>query len=170
MNASIAKAWFDRVWNRLPPPGEPATRAHEAIHELFAKDGVALGIYGEEIKGPGEFVAFHDAFRSIFHDVHIDVVHEVVDGDFVAIECRGHATFADKKLPLTGAGFVIVRDGQIQRAWNHWNFLSLLEAMELLPGGSFELAITGKLEKHPQATSVSPSGDVEAVATKNRNP
>lgn len=57
------------------------------------------------------------------------------------------------RLTLLGTGFMEIRGGQVVKARNHWDFLSLLEAMDLLPERSFELAISGALSPHPQVTT-----------------
>ena len=146
MSETVCEQWFRRVWNELDT---------DAIDDLFAADGLAYGIYGQEIRGPGEFREFHAVFAGLFSDIHIDVVEEVASGDHVAIRCNGEMTHraSGKRCALNGTGFLVIRDGQIVTAWNHWDFLDLLEDMGLLPHRSFELAITGQLDPHPQASS-----------------
>lgn len=140
---SLARTWFQRVWNELDA---------SAIDELFAEDGEAYGIHGETIAGPDGFREFHAAFRAVFDDIAIEVVKEVACGDESAVRCRATMVHRATRAPvvMTGTVFFAFRGEQIHRAWNHWDFLGLLESMQLMPPRSFELAITGRLEPHRQ--------------------
>ena len=144
MTETLAQTWFRRVWNE----GDV-----EAIDELFARDGVARGIHGDVISGPAEFREFHASFRAVFADINIEVIDEIACDDRVAIRCRAQLVHRATEQPVTllGTVFFTVRDGQIQKAWNHWDFLGLLESMQLQPARSFERASTGELQPHSQA-------------------
>lgn len=144
MKESLAKEWFRRVWNE-----EDAS----AIDELFAEDGEAYGIYGEVMKGPKNFRMFHSAFCQMLHDIRIEVVDEVENGDKLAIRCEGSATLAatGQSVPLTGTVIAEVRDRQLVRAWNNWDFVGLMEAAGVLPTRCFELLVSGKMTPHPQS-------------------
>ena len=122
----------------------------------MAPQGVAYGIYGQVIKGPAQFRAFHAAFRSVFSGIRIEVLEEIGCGQYVAIRCRAKLRHiaSGKRLTLPGMAFIEIRSGKIVKARNHWDFLTLLEAMELLPESSFELAISGQLAAHPQTVGM----------------
>ncbi len=141
---SIPRAWFRRVWNELDVA---------AIDELFAANGEAYGIDGEVIAGPQGFREFHASFREMFSDIVIDVVDEVASDNRTAVRCKAKMVHrpTGKPVDLSGTAFFALNEGQIQRAWNHWDFLGLLESMQLLPTRSFEKAITGKLPPHADA-------------------
>ena len=139
MTETLAEQWFRRVWRE-----EDAT----AIDELLAEDGVAYGILGDEIRGRAAFKQFHAVFLSVFSDVDIEVQDEIALGRHVAVRCHARMTLRALRTPVefAGMGFIELDEhDQISVAYNFWNFLGLLEQMELLPRGSFELALTGAL-------------------------
>jgi hypothetical protein len=128
-------------------------RDADAIGDLLTEDGVAYGIFGEEIRGPAAFREFHDVFCSIFTKTDIQVVDEVAEGRRRAIRCIAKLEMPGREetLELVGMGFVEIRGGKISVAYNYWNFLGLLEEMSLMPKGSFEAAMSGGLAPHPAA-------------------
>ncbi len=149
---SLARTWFRRVWTELD-----AT----AIDELFAEDGEAYGIHGETIEGPRGFREFHTSFCAVFSDIAIEVVKEVANSDESAAQCRATMVHRMTGAPvvMTGTVFFAFRGEQIHRAWNHWDFLGLLESMQLMPARSFELAVSGRLAAHPGEASTAHPGE-----------
>lgn len=127
-NKALIRRWFDEVWNK--------GRA-EAIHEMFAADGIAHGLSedaGRTMKGPDDFTPFHGAFRGAFPDMEIVVEDTVAEGDKVAARCsvRGkhtgnHLGVAASNAPVEFTGMVIirVRNGKIIEAWNNFDFLRM---------------------------------------------
>ncbi len=142
MSESVARAWFRRVWNEMDD---------KAIDDLFAPDGIAHGIHGDEIRGPKEFRAFHRTFSQMFADIKIDILHEIVSGNECAIRCECAMTHraTGRRQTMQGTCFLTFRNGQILHAWNHWDFLGLLEGLRLLPKRSFERAMSGSMDPHP---------------------
>ncbi len=141
---TIAEEWFRRVWRE---------RDANAIDELLTEDGVAYGIFGEEIRGRAAFREFHLLFCKLFPETDIRVVDEISEGSRRAVRCLGKLKMPghDETIELAGMGFVEIRGGQIRSAYNYWNFLGLLEEMSLMPKGSFEAAMSGELAPHPAA-------------------
>lgn len=125
--------WFERVWNR----GDES-----AIDDLLSPTGVVHGLPGGEIEGPAGFKPFARNFRSAFPNINIAIRRCVTEGDLCAAHCEvtGAHTGDGLGVPPTGRrisfeGMTIVRaeDGQVQEAWNSFDFLSLYQQLDLAP-------------------------------------
>ena len=151
MYETLAEQWFRRVWNE----GDLA-----AIDELLARNAVLHGLYGQVLRGPDGFRAFHAGLTAVFSRIRIEVLDEVGNGRHCAVRARAKLRHraTGRRLTLLGTSFIEVRSGQIVKGWNHWDFLGLLEGMKLMPEGSFEMAISGTLDAHPQAGGKARSG------------
>ena len=136
---TFCQEWFRRVWNE----GDAS-----AIDELMAPDAVAYGLGGDTpVRGPKEFRRFHAEFNRAFEGIHIEVVHEVVQGDMVSCWCEASMRRRDdpKVLHLTGTAMIRLRGRRFVEAWNTWDFLSLLTQMGHLPKDALASALTGRL-------------------------
>jgi predicted ester cyclase len=135
-NGELARSWFDQVWNagderaidRLMAPGAK-------LHGLPAPDG-------GPVVGPAGFRPFYHAFRAAFPDIRVRVLRTICEGDMVACHCvvtgshRGAGLgVAPSKAPVEiyGVALALIRDGQIQEAWNCFDFLSLYQQVGMLP-------------------------------------
>jgi steroid delta-isomerase-like uncharacterized protein len=133
---TIARAWFERVWNQ----GD-----EEAIDELFSPTGIAHGLPVQpngKIAGPQEFKRFANNFRAAFPNIRIAIRHCIVQGDLCAVHCdvTGTHTGEGLGLPATGrtvrfSGMCIIRvaNDQIEEGWNSFDFLSLYQQLGALP-------------------------------------
>ena len=128
-NKAVVRRWFDEVWNQ--------GRA-DAIDELFAPDGVAHGLAGEDLHGPGGFKPFQAAFRSAFPDLRIEVGRMVAEGDMVAYDWTARGTHHGHLMGMapTGRGasvggmsIVRIRNGQIAEAWNVFDQLGMFQQL-----------------------------------------
>jgi steroid delta-isomerase-like uncharacterized protein len=131
-NKALMRRWFEEVWNK--------GRA-DAIHEIFAEDGVAHGLADDvnaPLKGPGGFLPFHAQFREAFPDIEVLVEDQIAEGDRVATRCsvRGrHAGdslgFAATQAPVefTGVTITRIKDGKIVEAWNNFDFMKMYKQM-----------------------------------------
>ena len=141
---SVPRQWFRRVWNELDAG---------AIDELLAPDGVAHGLGAEPIRGPRGFHEFHRAFVSSFGGIHVEVLHEVIEGDLAVVRCVVSAMPAGRAERARFEGFALFRlsGGRIVEGWNTWDFAGLMEQLAILPPGALALALTGQLQPHQQA-------------------
>jgi steroid delta-isomerase-like uncharacterized protein len=131
-NKALMRRWFEEVWNK--------GRA-DAIHEIFAEDGVAHGLSDDvnaPLKGPGGFLPFHAQFREAFPNIEVVVEDQIAEGDRVATRCsvRGkHAGdslgFAATQAPVefTGVTITRIKDGKIIEAWNNFDFMKMYKQM-----------------------------------------
>ena len=130
----VMHRWFEEVWNK---------GREEAIDEMFATDGIAHGLVGEngqELKGPADFKSFFRKFRDAFPDIHVTVEDCVTEGDKATARCRVTAIHkggglgvaaTNKPVEFEGISIVRVRDGKIVEAWNNFDFLSLNQQIGL---------------------------------------
>jgi predicted ester cyclase len=129
---SVVRTWFEEVWNR---------GLEDTIDRLFAVDGIAHGLPGNDLKGPADFKPFFRNFRGAFPDMRIEVTRSVTEGDMIAVHCRvtgthtGHTMGKATGNPMEFLGMCIarVRNGQIVEAWNSFDFLTLYQQLGLLP-------------------------------------
>ena len=131
-NKALMRRWFEEVWNQ--------GRA-DAIHEIFAEDGVAHGLSDDvnaPLKGPGGFLPFHSQFREAFPNIEVVVEDQIAEGDRVATRCsvRGkHAGdslgFAATQAPVefTGVTITRIKDGKIIEAWNNFDFMKMYKQL-----------------------------------------
>lgn len=145
VSESLGSEWFRRVWNELD---------RSAIDQLFAADGIAHGLGEAPIHGPHGFHQFHRTFTDTFRGIQVEVLHEVQQGDMVALYCRVSLATRSKPLPIAfeGCSFIRIRDRQIVEAWNTWDFLSLVQGMGALPPGALGLALSGRLRPYPSTS------------------
>ena len=137
---AILSQWFIRVWNQ---------RDGSAIDELMTPDVKSHGLV-ETIVGTRLWrEKFFDPMFDTFSAVEMEVQDEIVAGDkvFARLACVLTPRVTGKPVRIRGCCVVRVADGRIAEAWDTWDFLTLLEGMELLPANSFVLALTGKLPK-----------------------
>jgi predicted SnoaL-like aldol condensation-catalyzing enzyme len=115
--------WFKRVWNQ---------NDESAIDDLLAPSALARGLAnpdGSEVRGPTEFKRFARDFRARVPDIRIEVTQTISEGEMCAAHCDVRGTHQATNTPIhfTGVALCRVRDGQIQEAWNVFDFLSFFE-------------------------------------------
>jgi ketosteroid isomerase-like protein len=133
--SDVLRAWFDRVW---------CQRDEAAIDELLAPDGEVYGIGPDPMVGPNAFKGFWRAMNATFAAVEFEVVDAIDTGERAYVRCRGTLTHGERALPFEGGCLCDVRDGVIRRAWNCWDFVSLMAAMGSLPVDAFARACAGE--------------------------
>ncbi len=139
---SVLKQWFRRVWNE----GDVS-----AIDELATPDVVSHGLKNT-LRGTETWRRdFYEPMRQAFTDVHVEVVDEVANGDKIFGLQEATLTPRATGQPVKMRGSCLVRtvDGKIAEAWDSWDFLGLLESMQLMPADSLGRAVNGALTQHP---------------------
>lgn len=135
---SLLAEWFRRVWNETD-----AT----AIDELAAADVACHGLNGD-IDGTAAWrTDFYAPMLHAFSAFHVQVLHEHVSGEMIYGRLIATLTPVSTGEPASMAGTCQMRiaEGKIAETWDTWDFLGLLEGLNLLPRGSFGLALAGKL-------------------------
>lgn len=127
-NRALVRRWFEEVWNK----GRAA-----AVDEMLATHAVIHGL-GEDLHGPAGFKPFHEAYRSAFPDVKIQIDDMVAEGDTVAARWSGKGThrgeglgFAATNRPVQFRGMVFVRveQGKLVEGWNNFDQLGMLQQL-----------------------------------------
>ena len=132
-NKAFVRRWFEEVWNK---------GREEAIDEMFAADGLAHGLEGDEpIRGAAAFKPFFRKFREAFPEIKVTVEDAIAEGDKVAARCsvrgrhRGDTLgFAATQQPVEFTGMTIVRisQGKIVEAWNNFDFMKMFQQLGAL--------------------------------------
>src|SRR6266480_7240384 len=127
-NKALVRRWFEEVWNK---------GRTDAIHEMFAEDGIAHGLSddaGNPLLGPTHFETFHAKFREAFPDLTVTVEDTIAEGDRVAARCSVRAKHTGDSLGVaatnspvdfTGMTIVRIKDGKIVEAWNNFDFMKM---------------------------------------------
>ena len=133
----VMETWFHRVWTE---------EDSAAIEELFVPDGQARGLGANVLIGPEGFKQFHSALRGLLSNFMITIDKSIESGDWISAVCTLRAKSRRSGTPVTITGSVMVRivDGKLMEAYNHWDFLGLFSQLELLPGETFERALSGE--------------------------
>lgn len=133
----VMETWFHRVWT------EEETAA---IEELFIPDGEARGLGANVLIGPEGFKQFHSALRGLLYDFVITIDKSVESGDWISAVCtlRARARKSGAEVEMTGSVMVRIVEGKLTEAYNHWDFLGLFGQLGLLPGDTFEKALSGQ--------------------------
>lgn len=131
-NTELMERWFEEVWNK---------KNKEAIHEMFASDGVANGLGEEPVIGPEKFAVFHRDFVSAYPDIRAEIVDTVAEGDKVAVRFRvtglhdgdGLGVRPTKNaVDFTGMTIVRIEGGKIVEAWNNVDFMEMYKQLGVL--------------------------------------
>jgi len=131
--ATIARRWFDEVWNR---------RDDAAIDELMAPESYGH-VEGGDVTGPAEFRRMRDMFFSALPDVGIELEDVLANGDRVAVRWRAVGTHTGdgfgfpatrQSVNVRGTTWLVIRDGKLVEGWDTWNLGGLLESLRSSAG------------------------------------
>jgi len=92
--------------------------------------------------------AYIQVFIDAFPDLHFDFRQTIAQGDFVVVNWAASGTHkgslktpTGSMLPPTGKHAIVpgsttyqFKNGKIMRAWNHWDMVTLLAQLGLMPG------------------------------------
>ncbi|MBE1296912.1 ester cyclase [Phycobacter azelaicus] len=136
-NTEHLRAWYTEVWEK---------GNLDKIGEFFANDTIATGIVPEIQVGTGELQELVMAFQAHVGKFKIDLAKVIEQGDWVAALVIVRTTRGDTGAPLEVTGQIMTRfkDGKIVEAYNHFDYVSLLEQMELLPADTIPICLTGQ--------------------------
>jgi hypothetical protein len=116
-NVEVIRRWFREVW------GE---RREATIDELFAEEGLAYGLGPEPLKGPAGFKPTFSLFCDMFSEIVYEEIHCFGVGDKVALHGRFRVVSkaSGGVAHILGGGVARLANGQLQEAWNAWDFLA----------------------------------------------
>lgn len=151
MNRDEAIDWCNRFYQRVWNERDPA-RFRAAIDDLVSKDCVVIGLpRGENVARAG-FRQFRELFFRAVDRVHIEAQDCITDGDRIAVRATFEAWRGEKHAKIMGSAMIEVRDGQIVEAFNHWDWLSLLEQFGDVSGNKLVHTLEGLATKSSAST------------------
>lgn len=135
---ALIETWFQRVWSEENP---------DAIDELFAPDGKAIGLGAQTMVGPEDFKAFHHALCTLLTNFSITVDKSIQEGNWISALCtlRGTARTDGTSVTMTGSVLVRYQDDILMEGYNHWDFMGLWGQLGFLPKDAMEKGLQGKL-------------------------
>ena len=137
-NEEIIKKWYEEVWNK---------KRENAIDEMLSPTAIAHGLTDEnnnEVVGAENFKVFFRKFIASFPDIQVNIENTVSEGNKIAALAVVRLTHAGspfkvsaeksiapsgKAIQFSGITITVIKDGKIQEAWNHFDFLSLFMQM-----------------------------------------
>lgn len=130
------ETWFRRVWTE-----EDAS----AIGELYASRKVE-GLGPQTIVTPADFEAFQRALLALVCEVEVTIDRYLEDGEWIAALCTFNAKSRATGDPLHVTGSIVgrIKDGRLEEAYNHWDFLGLWGQLGCLPPDSFARGLRGE--------------------------
>ncbi len=134
--ADIIKTFFDTVWN-----GGDA----EAVYEYFAPGANATGLVGGMALDAEDMIAFVQTLSMHVKNIEVEVVHVLVDGDWVSglVRSTGTCRRSGRAMTLSGQTLVRLQDGLIAEAYNHFDLLGFFVQLNLLPPDAIERLLAG---------------------------
>ena len=140
-NTQVLEHWFYDVWNK---------KDFSAIETYLAADCITHGLLdeqGNEVRGREGFKKFFTHFIEAFPNINIKIDDIITEGDKVVTRCTAAMPHTGKDFQATaskiiksegknfqfsGVSIAIVKNDQIQEAWNHWDFLGLYMQMGVI--------------------------------------
>lgn len=120
VKSTLTYKWFEDIWNN----GD-----EHAIDRLVSPGAKVHGIADQHLSGPEGFKTFYRDFKSQFHDIKMTVEDVVAQDDFEAARTTVNAIHTESNKPVTFTGMCMARiaDGQVQEAWNNYDFLTMYQ-------------------------------------------
>ncbi len=133
----LLEDWYQRVWI----DGDLA-----AIDDLFEPRGRANGLISDLAVGPDDFRALVPAIMQMMRDpvVTIDEHHDAGDWLWALVTVRANCARTMAPVRFSGQVMMRVEGGKIAEAFNHFDFLTFFEQLDLLPANTFALCLSGE--------------------------
>ncbi len=132
----VLEVWLQRVW---------VEQDVNAIEEMFVATGRARGLGAQTLFGPEDFKIFHHSLSSLLINFKFSIDHFIEQGDWISalVTMDADSSKDNQSINITGNIFGIIKDGQIQEAYNHFDFMGLFSQLGLLPSNCFEQGLSG---------------------------
>lgn len=133
----LLENWFKRVWRE---------EDQSAIDELFPSTGKAEGLGQQTLVGPDDFKIFHNSICKLLSDIDISIDKYIEEGNWSSALCTMRAVSRKngEAIAISGNVFVRFENGQIQEAYNNFDFINMWSQLGFLPADSFEQGLNGK--------------------------
>ncbi|MDE4131578.1 ester cyclase [Phaeobacter sp. QD34_3] len=136
-NIDVLRNWYTEVWEK---------GNLDVIGDYFAPDTIANGVVPEMQMGTDDFRDLVMAFQAHVGKFKVFLPKIVEDGDWLSAIVIVRTTRADTGAPIEVTGQVMTRfeNGKIVEAYNHFDYISLLEQMGMLPTDTMPICMTGQ--------------------------
>lgn len=133
----LLETWLERVWSN---------EDQSAIDELFHPEGDVAGLGQPDLVGPEEFKKFQSSLCKLLANIEISIIKYIESDTWSSALCTLNAVSRRNGDPIyiSGTIFVRIENGQIQEAYNNFDFMSMWEQLGLLPPDSFGQGLNGK--------------------------
>lgn len=125
---TLARLWFDEVWNKGSVDAIDAMLTDETVHHGLSGTG------DEVVKGVAGFKAFHAQMRAAFSEFHVEINEILAQDGRVAIRYEisgihsgpGLAIAATHRpIRISGGGIARVQDGKFTEVFNLVDFFTM---------------------------------------------
>lgn len=129
--------WYRRVW---------VESDLDAIDSFFTPRSVASGLMDELQVGPEDFREFVPAVMRLIREPVVMIDTHMDTGDWLWALVTISAKSAKSMTPVKFSGQVMMRveNGKIAEAFNHFDFITFFEQLELLPPHTVALCLSGE--------------------------
>ncbi|MEX5596750.1 ester cyclase [Pseudophaeobacter sp. C1-32P7] len=136
-NAQRLRNWYTEVWEK---------GNLDAITDFIAPDTIAKGIVPEMQMGIDDFRDLIMTFQAQVGRFEVDLPKVIAEGDWVSAFLVVRTSRTDTGAPLEVSGQVMARfeNGRIAEAYNHVDYICLLEQLDLLPPDTIPICMTGQ--------------------------
>ncbi len=137
-NVRVTEKFFEAInAHDLSQPGE-----YYADDYLYEAPGSPGALNQEQAQ------AYTQGFLDAFPDLHFDLKHKIAQGDYVVVNWVATGTHkgslmtptgdilapTNKKAVVPGSTTYQFKDGKAVRSWVHWDMVTLLAQLGLMPG------------------------------------
>lgn len=135
---SFLQDWYQKVWIE----GDMG-----AIEAFFDPDSVANGLMRDLQVGPEDFRALVPAILRLVRDQVVRIERHVETDDWlwalIVVEARAARTM--KPVRIDGQVMMRFEGGKIAEAFNHFDYITFFEQVELMPADTMALCFSGEV-------------------------
>ena len=134
---SVLETWFQDLW---------IEEKLDTIDKMLQPSTRVEGLRETPQVGPEEFKPFVTALLAHVRVRKVEIKHSLEDGDWITalIAMTHEARSSCKTIYHTGQVLARIEDGKIVEGYNHIDFLTLFEALGLLPEATLSICLQGK--------------------------
>ncbi|WP_343082384.1 nuclear transport factor 2 family protein [Ostreiculturibacter nitratireducens] len=133
----LLKDWYQRVY---------IDGDLEAIDDYFAPRSTASGLMAELQVGPEDFRELIPAVMRLIREPEVVIDAHLDSGDWLwaLVTVKAKSTRSLSPVEFSGQVMMRVQEGRIAEAFNHFDFITFFEQLELLPPQTFALCLSGE--------------------------
>lgn len=132
----LLEEWYHDVWVNADP---------DAVERFFEPQTEARGILPDLAMDPAMMKELVMAVLDLIDSPRFQIEQVIEQGDWAAaivgISCLKAGT--DQPVNITGQVMIRLDRGKIVEAYNHFDFLTFFEQLDILPAGTMALCLSG---------------------------